>query len=131
MLSVLQKKSHLKSCKAALIKLSEFLSEHLPTINVCMVDFITEDHFQSCLNDSLKIELMGMTTEEIKLLPQKLVSFKNYEKDENIATVQNIFRQISQLSLEIELGRCLWLGKIRKFNCFQEVRNFSNFRKLF
>ena len=48
----------LKVYSEALNRLANFLRPHMPLINVCMVDFFTEDIFDNVLDPGLKASVI-------------------------------------------------------------------------
>ena len=64
----------LLQCESALDKLASFLKQNHAIFDVCMVDFITKDIFDSVLQPELRESLLKCTDQDLIALPSKLVN---------------------------------------------------------
>jgi hypothetical protein len=84
-------------CSEALVKLTNFLTEFSPLINVCMVDFITKDVFSSVLSPDVADELSELTDDQIIALPERCLNIQKVE-----------FQHLFNFGIGLELfGKCL------------------------
>ena len=58
----------------SLLKLTSLLEQHSGIVNVCMVDFITEDIFTKCIGDQLQDDLLRLSEEDICNMPDLLLN---------------------------------------------------------
>ena len=65
--------SSLLKCESALDKLASFLKRHRAIFDVCMVDFITQNIFDSVLQPGLQEDLLKCTDQDLITLPSKLI----------------------------------------------------------
>ena len=65
--------SSLLKCESALDKLASFLRRHRAIFDVCMVDFITQNIFDSVLQPGLQEDLLKCTDQDLITLPSKLI----------------------------------------------------------
>ena len=61
-------------CESALDKLASFLKQYRAIFDVCMVDFITKDIFDSVLQVELRESLLKCTDQDLISLPSKLMN---------------------------------------------------------
>lgn len=64
----------LARCSEAVTKLADFLIEFSPLINVCMVDFITDNLFSKVLSRDVADELSQLTDEQIIRMPERCLT---------------------------------------------------------
>ena len=88
--------------RAALSRLAAFVDEFKPVVNVCMVDFITEDIFADALTADLQAELMAMTETELCGLPGKLAQNMTDDEDTETTTpvIDGLVKRIREHFLE-------------------------------
>ena len=70
-------------CSEALVKLSEFLIEYKPIINICMVDFISKQLFSSVLSRDVADELSQLTDDQIVAMPEKCANIQKVNFNQN------------------------------------------------
>ena len=62
------------SCEKALNRMAIFLKQHHEIIDVCMIDFVTQDILNKVIKShEMKVELLKMTDEDLINLPTKMI----------------------------------------------------------
>ena len=101
-----------EDCSEALEKLADFLNKYSPIINVCMVDFVTDDIFATCLSDALGLELLALEESEIANLPQRLLKLNSeiksqeagltssFNEKKEFSEIDKLLKEISFLSID-------------------------------
>ena len=82
--------SSLLKCESALDKLANFLERHRAIFDVCMVDFVTKNIFESVLQPGLQEDLLKCTDQDLITMPSKLI------QNEKISTFR--YRKTSLIS---------------------------------
>ena len=77
--------SSLLKCESALDKLANFLERHRAIFDVCMVDFVTKNIFESVLQPGLQEDLLKCTDKDLIRMPSKLI------QNEKISTFRYLF----------------------------------------
>jgi len=91
--------SSLLKCESALDKLANFLERHRAIFDVCMVDFVTKNIFESVLQPGLQEDLLKCTDQDLITMPSKLI------QNEKISTfsdsnLDELLNEMSGLTLE-------------------------------
>lgn len=70
----METKKDLEHFSECLLQLTSLLERHSGIVNVCMVDFITEDIFTKCISEELQQDLLDLTEDDIRNLPDLLLN---------------------------------------------------------
>lgn len=70
----METKKDLEHFSECLLQLTSLLERHSGIVNVCMVDFITEDIFTKCISEELQQDLLNLTEDDIRNLPDLLLN---------------------------------------------------------
>ena len=91
---------NLVKCEKALGQLAEFLKNHHPIFNVCMVDFITKDIFQHVLNFDIGENLLQLSDTDLLRLPTRMIN-NNVDEESNITNgLDALIQEMSAMTLE-------------------------------
>ena len=85
--------------KSGLTKLAGFLKKYQPIYNVCMVDFVTKDIYESVLSEEVKKELGTLSEDQVANLP-KFVSSRCTDFEGKFPELSRLLQEISAHSLE-------------------------------
>ena len=64
----------LATFSSSLLSMTSLLEDHSSLVNVCMVDFITEDIFEKCIGQELQKNLLELSEENICNMPDLLLN---------------------------------------------------------
>ena len=73
-MAVLEAEKTVEYFSDALVKITSFLEQHSNLVNVCMVDFITEDIFSKCVSGELQANLLALSEEDVRNMPDLLLN---------------------------------------------------------
>lgn len=93
----------LAKAQEALMQMIDLFSEFSDVINVCMVDFISDDLFQRLEPPDLRQQLLELSQEDLVSLPLRLLTITNSNRPDSL--IDQLLLRIASLSLQ-ELGVC-------------------------
>ena len=73
-MAVLEAEKTVEHFSDILVRMTSFLERHSSLVNVCMVDFITEDIFSHCISAELQADLLALSEEDIRNMPDLLLN---------------------------------------------------------